>query len=163
MVPFTWTFFRGESTSIYPCWTFPNGPKGLGGVVAVGVGGNESQGELIATKPWGAEIGEGRREFFFSQRWWSLTEMFFFLVGHNGCDECFSPCNLFGIFSGDISWGCFGRGGNPARPSGFPQEPNAGGSSETSEVSRLDMFLLSPPSCDVFFCCSGWGGIFFSC
>lgn len=68
MVPFTWTFFRGESTSIYPCWTFPNGPKGLGGVVAVGVGGNESQGELIATKPWGAEIGEGRREFFFSQR-----------------------------------------------------------------------------------------------
>lgn len=151
--------FQGESTSIYPCWTFPNGPKGLGGVAG---GGNESQRRVDNNQTLGswklAKVGG----YFFPQRWWSQIQTFFFGVGHNWCNEFFSPCNLFGIFSGDISWGCFGRGGR--LPKGFPQEPNAGGSSETSEVSQLEMFSLSPLQV-VMFCCfflgvGGWGDIF---
>lgn len=43
-------------------------------------------------------------------------------------------------------------------PKGFPQEPNAGGSSETSEVSRLEMFPLSPLQV-VMFCSFFFGGV----
>ena len=47
----------------------------------------------------------------------------------------------------------------PCAPKGFRQEPNAGGSSETSEVSQLEMFPWSPPSCDVLlFFFGGVGG-----
>lgn len=135
-----WKYFH------LPLLDFPKRPEGSWRSCRWG---DESQGELIA-KIWELKW-QSRR--IFSQRWWSQM---FFLLGHNWCNEFFSPYNLFGIFSGDISWGCFGRGGNPA-PKGFPQEPNAGGSSETSEVSQLEMFPLSPPSCDVFFLLLGVG------
>lgn len=122
--------------------------------------GGMSRKKSWEPKPWGAEIGKVGGYFFHKDD--GVWLRCFILLGHNRCNEFFSPCNLFGIFSGDISWGCFGRGGR--LPKGFPQEPNAGGSSETSEVSQLEMFSLSPLQV-VMFCCFffggwGWGDIF---
>ena len=157
----TWTFFQGESTSIYPCWTFPNGPKGLGGVAG---GGNESQGELI-TKTLGSWNGEVGGFSFTKMMEWLRC---FFLLGHNGCDECFSPCNLFGIFSGDISWGMFWKSWALGAQAGshrspmqveVPKPPKclSWRWDSVESVLRVAMF------CSFFLGGWGWGDIFFSC